>query len=102
MRRYIQFIHDISHGVAISLRKFKTASSCGKLDEGAGKNIINCPSKTCIEREYASLDEPKNICSEDDVGGFHKGSQCYSIGAKDYTILSNIELEHLNLKDRHD
>lgn len=102
MRRYIQFIHGLSHGDAISLRKSKTALSLGKLDERAGKNIINCPSKTCIEREDASLDEPKNICSEDDVGGFHKGSQCHSIGAKDYPVLSNIESEHLNLKDRHD
>lgn len=102
MRKYIQFIHDISHDDAISPRKSKTASSCGKLDERPGKNIINCPSETCIEREDASMDELKNLCSDDDVGGFHKGSQCNSIGAKDNPVLSNIESQHLNLKDRHD
>lgn len=102
MRRYIQFIHDVSHGDAISLRKSKTASSCGKLDERPGKNIVNRPSETCIERENASLDELKNPCSEDYVAGFHKGSQCHSIGAKDNPVLSNIESQHLNLKDRHD
>eukprot|EP01018_Ginkgo_biloba_P015729 Gb_11471 [translate_table: standard] len=89
IRRYIQFIHEVSHGDCIALRKSATSSSHGKMDARQGKNKIECHSQACTDRVDASLDDKKKTCNEDTVSVSLNGSH-------------SVASQHQNLEDGYD
>ncbi|KAH9311657.1 hypothetical protein KI387_026692, partial [Taxus chinensis] len=101
IRRYIQFIHDVSHCHSISMRKSILESSGGNVNEISKENVIKCYSKAGTERNNASVYKPKPH-DKDSVGYFYKGTQDHSRCAKNSIFLPEADTYHFNMKDGHD
>ncbi|GLJ26574.1 hypothetical protein SUGI_0515190 [Cryptomeria japonica] len=102
IRRYIEFIHDISHCYSTPICKAIPALCDGNMNERPQENVIECLSKEGTERENASVHEPNNCHNADTVNCFYKGSQDHSSSGKHCSSLLDVDTHHFTMNDGHE